>query len=190
MHLSLYSLLCLGRNDKISDGLNKFLDFIGAHNVGKISCDFIRDRLTNFSGTGQPDASVDPNFLNELRLACQDSSSSTDHDGSAASMTSREMGNSSSAMIFQGLSSSVPSGARFDNHYYQNLLKGRGLLFVDQQLMADENTARFVAVYASDDGTTFRRDFSRSMVKMSNLGVLTGTLGQVRNKCSFPIRHS
>ena len=124
MHLSLYSLLCLGRNDKISDGLNKFLDFIGAHNVGKISCDFIRDRLTNFSGTGQPDASVDPNFLNELRLACQDSSS-TDHDGTVASMTSREMGNSSSAMIFQGLSSSVPSGARFDNHYYQNLLKGR-----------------------------------------------------------------
>ncbi|KAB5547952.1 hypothetical protein DKX38_011358 [Salix brachista] len=153
------------------------VNLLGAHNVGKISCDFIRDRLTNFSGTGQPDASVDPNFLNELRLACQDSSS-TDHDGTVASMTSREMGNSSSAMIFQGLSSSVPSGARFDNHYYQNLLKGRGLLFVDQQLMADENTARFVAVYASDDGTTFRRDFSRSMVKMSNLGVLTGTLGQ------------
>ncbi|KAJ6419673.1 hypothetical protein OIU84_029737 [Salix udensis] len=159
------------------------VNLLGAHNVGKISCDFIRDRLTNFSGTGQPDASVDPNFLNELRLACQDSSSSTDHDGTVASMASR-------AMISQGLSSSVPSGARFDNHYYQNLLKGRGLLFVDQQLMADENTARFVAVYASDDGTTFRRDFSRSMVKMSNLGVLTGTLGQVRNKCSFPIRQS
>ncbi|XP_061948599.1 putative Peroxidase 48 [Populus nigra] len=165
------------------------VNLLGAHNVGKISCDFIRNRLTNFSGTGQPDASVDHDFLNELRLACQDSNS-TNHNGTVASMTSREMRNSSSAMIFQGLSASIPSGARFDNHYYQNLLGGRGLLFADQQLMADENTARLVAVYASDDGTTFRRDFSRSMVKMSNLGVLTGTLGQVRNKCSFPTSQS
>ncbi|KAG5241591.1 Peroxidase [Salix suchowensis] len=124
------------------------VNLLGAHNVGKISCDFIRDRLTTSLGQD-----------NQMPL-------STDHDGTVASMASREMGNSSSAMIFQGLSSSVPSGARFDNHYYQNLLKGRGLLFVDQQLMADENTARFVAVYASDDGTTFRRDFSRSMVKI------------------------
>lgn len=189
MRLSLCSPLCLPRNYRINHGLNKFLDSIGAHNVGKISCDFIRNRLTNFSGTGQPDASVDHDFLNELRLACQDSNS-TNHDGTVASMTSREMRNSSSAMIFQGSSASIPSGARFDNHYYQNLLGGRGLLFADQQLMADENTARFVAVYASDDGTTFRRDFSRSMVKMSNLGVLTGTLGQVRNKCSFPTSQS
>ncbi|KAJ6907829.1 Peroxidase 48 [Populus alba x Populus x berolinensis] len=165
------------------------VNLLGAHNVGKISCDFIRNRLTNFSGTGQPDASVDDDFLNELRLACQDSNR-TNHDGTVASMTSRETRNSSSATIFQGLSASITSGARFDNHYYQNLLGGRGLLFADQQLMADENTARFVAVYASDDGTTFRRDFSRSMVKMSNLGVLTGTLGQVRNKCSFPTSQS
>ncbi|KAJ6990574.1 Peroxidase 48 [Populus alba x Populus x berolinensis] len=165
------------------------VNLLGAHNVGKISCDFIRNRLTNFSGTGQPDASVDHDFLNELRLACQDSNR-TNHDGTVASMTSRETRNSSSATIFQGLSASITSGARFDNHYYQNLLGGRGLLFADQQLMADENTARFVAVYASDDGTTFRRDFSRSMVKMSNLGVLTGTLGQVRNKCSFPTSQS
>ncbi|KAG6768254.1 hypothetical protein NC652_019137 [Populus alba x Populus x berolinensis] len=165
------------------------VNLLGAHNVGKISCDFIRNRLTNFSGTGQPDASVDHDFLNELRLACQDSNR-TNHDGTVASMTSRETRNSSSATIFQGLSASITSGARFDNHYYQNLLGGRGLLFADQQLMADENTARLVAVYASDDGTTFRRDFSRSMVKMSNLGVLTGTLGQVRNKCSFPTSQS
>ena len=104
--------------------MNKFLDSIDAHNLSKSSCDFIRDRLTNFSRTGQPDASVDPNFLNELRLACQDSNN-TNHDGIVASETSREMGNSSSAVICQGLSTSIPSGARFDNHYYQNLLEGR-----------------------------------------------------------------
>lgn len=76
------------------------VNLLGAHNLGKSSCDFIRDRLTNFSRTGQPDASVDPNLLNELRLAYQDSYN-TNHDGIVASKTSREMGSSSSAVICQ-----------------------------------------------------------------------------------------
>ena len=56
----------------------------------------------------------------------------------------------------QELSSAVPSGASFDTHYYQRLLRGRGLLFADQQLMAQEKIARLVFAYASDDGSTFR----------------------------------
>ena len=50
----------------------------------------------------------------------------------------------------QELSSAVPSGASFDTHYYQRLLRGRGLLFADQQLMAHEKIARLVFAYASD----------------------------------------
>lgn len=129
-------------------------------------------------------------FLNEMRLDCQGDNGAI-RDGAPAPMISREMRNSTlGVMFFQGLSTSILSGAHFDAHYYQNLLKGRGLLFADQQLMADENTARFVRVYASDDGTTFRRDFARAMVKMSYLGVLTGIQGQVRINCSLPIRRS
>jgi len=84
----------------------------------------------------------------------------------------------------QALSSAVSSGASFDTHYYQSLLRGRGLLFADQQLMAEEKTARLVSAYASDDGSTFRMDFARVMMKLSNLDVLTGNQGQVRLNCS------
>ncbi|PQM37594.1 putative Peroxidase 48 [Prunus yedoensis var. nudiflora] len=86
---------------------------------------------------------------------------------------------------FQQLSSSVSSGAGFDTHYYQSLLRGRGLLFADQQLMANERTARLVKAYASDDGSTFRMDFARAMMKMSNLNALTGSQGQVRLECTL-----
>jgi peroxidase len=84
---------------------------------------------------------------------------------------------SSNKGMMQALSSAVPSGASFDTHYYQSLLRGRGLLFADQQLMAQEKTARLVAAYASDDRSTFR-------MELSNLDVLTGNQGQVRLNCS------
>jgi len=93
----------------------------------------------------------------------------------------------SNPMSMQALSSSVPSGSTFDSHYYQSLLRGRGLLFADQQLMAQDRTAKLVSAYASDDGSTFRMDFARVMSKMSNLDVLTGFQGQVRLNCSKPV---
>nr|KYP39112.1 Putative Peroxidase 48 [Cajanus cajan] len=143
------------------------VSLLGGHNIGKIGCDFIQQRLYNFQGTGQADPSIPLDFLGQMRQNCPDS---------------RNMSSSSST-----LSSSVSSGAAFDTHYYQSLLRGRGLLFADQQLMAAEKTARLVSAYASDDGSTFRMDFARVMLKMSNLDVLTGQQGQVRLNCSLPV---
>lgn len=100
-----------------------------------------------------------------MRLKCQDSTSDP------------------SSVDLQTLS----SGAGFGTHYYRSLLMGRGLLFADQQLMAEEKTARLVRAYASDDGSTFRMDFARALMKMSSLGVLTGSKGQVRRNCSLPL---
>ncbi|XP_059669577.1 peroxidase-like [Cornus florida] len=75
----------------------------------------------------------------------------------------------------------------FDSHYYQSLLRGRGLLlFADQQLMANEKTAEAVRDYAAD-AAFFRMDFARAMVKLSSLGVLTGSQGQVRLNCFLPV---
>ena len=103
-------------------------------------------------------------------------------------MASLEMSESAVGMSYlQALSASISSGVGFDTHYYQSLLSGRGLLFADQQLMANEKTARLVRAYASDDGSTFRMDFARAMMKMSGLNVLTGSQGQVRRNCSLPL---
>ncbi|XP_059639574.1 peroxidase-like [Cornus florida] len=85
------------------------------------------------------------------------------------------------------LLSVISSGPGFDSHYYQSLLRGRGLLlFADQQLMANEKTAEAVRDYAAD-AAFFRMDFARAMVKLSSLGVLTGSQGQVRLNCFLPV---
>ncbi|XVF77859.1 hypothetical protein PTKIN_Ptkin14bG0081100 [Pterospermum kingtungense] len=153
---------------------------LGAHSIGKISCEFVQNRLYNFLGTGQPDPSIPLNFLNEMRINCQENqNNSNDASRTAASQFILKTN------VNQELNL-IPSGAGFDNHYYRNLVRGRGILFSDQQLMADERTARFVMDYAFDDGSAFRTDFARVMVKISILDVLTGSQGQIRTNCTLP----
>ncbi|KAL0009128.1 hypothetical protein SO802_010630 [Lithocarpus litseifolius] len=96
--------------------------FDDAHNIQKIGCKFTQKRLSDFKGTGWPDPTIAPNFLAEMRMR------------------------SKTALL-----SSISSGLGFDTHYYQSFLRGRGLVFADQQLMANEKTVRLVRVYASDD---------------------------------------
>ncbi|XP_020203385.1 putative Peroxidase 48 [Cajanus cajan] len=170
------------------------VSLLGGHNIGKIGCDFIQQRLYNFQGTGQADPSIPLDFLGQMRQNCPDSrnmsssSSSEDEFVTSKPVDSDHFAHSKMGISYmQALSSSVSSGAAFDTHYYQSLLRGRGLLFADQQLMAAEKTARLVSAYASDDGSTFRMDFARVMLKMSNLDVLTGQQGQVRLNCSLPV---
>ncbi|RHN74974.1 putative peroxidase [Medicago truncatula] len=148
-------------------------------------------RLYDFQGTGQPDPSIPLDFFSLMRLNCPDySKNNINSNGTFSTFTVSKPVNahhssSDKGMSYmQALSSAVPSGAYFDTHYYQSLLRGRGLLFSDQQLMAQEKTARLVSAYASDDGSTFRMDFARVMLKLSNLDVLTGNQGQVRLNCS------
>ncbi|KAK7324311.1 hypothetical protein VNO77_27844 [Canavalia gladiata] len=176
--LHLFSLRGFNERETVS--------LLGGHNIGKIGCDFIQQRLYNFQGTGQPDPSIPLDFLSQMRLNCPDNknmSSNDDEFVTSKPMSSGVISNTGMSYM-QALSSSVSSGAAFDTHYYQSLLRGRGLLFADQQLMAEEKTARLVSAYASDDGSTFRMDFSRVMLKMSNLDVLAGLQGQVRLNCS------
>ena len=87
-------------------------------------------------------------------MRCQDSNRTTTQPSSP--MKSLEMSESAVGMSYlQELSPSISSGAGFDTHDCQSLLKGRGLLFADQKLIANEKTARLARVYASDDGSTF-----------------------------------
>lgn len=141
---------------------------LGAHSIGRISCNFFQSRLYNFSGTGRPDPSIPSDFLDEMRKDCRYNTSNKNDTIPA-----------------------IVSGSSFDTHYFQSLLRGRGLLLSDQQLMADQRTARNVHSYALDeDGSAFRIDFARVMVKMSVLNVLTGSEGQVRTNCSISLSSS
>jgi peroxidase len=71
----------------------------------------------------------------------------------------------------------------FDNRYYANLLANRGLLQSDQVLTSRIDVKPFVDDYNSNEDRFFQ-DFTSAMTKMSELGVLTGTNGQVRTKCN------
>ncbi|KAG9445464.1 hypothetical protein H6P81_016804 [Aristolochia fimbriata] len=74
------------------------------------------------------------------------------------------------------------SPKRFDNCYYRNLLGQKGLLHSDQELMNGKATATLAKKYVRDQSAFFQ-DFSEAMVKLGNIGPLTGKNGLVRRNC-------
>ncbi|OIV98550.1 hypothetical protein TanjilG_12136 [Lupinus angustifolius] len=63
-----------------------------------------------------------------------------------------------------------------------NLQSQKGLLHSDQELFNGGSTDSQVNAY-STDSSSFATDFANAMVKMGNLGPLTGSVGQIRTNC-------
>ncbi|KAL3693274.1 hypothetical protein R1sor_006925 [Riccia sorocarpa] len=135
---------------------NDLVALSGAHTFGKAQCNKFQDRLFNFQNTGAPDPSMDVNLLNKLQKTCL-----------TPSRTLVDMD--------QG------TPATFDSQYYRNLQLNRGLLTSDQTLGSSPQTAGLVNTFTSP--SAFYNQFTASMVKLGRLGVLTGTQGQIRNRC-------
>lgn len=70
----------------------------------------------------------------------------------------------------------------FDTSYFRNLVKKKGLLHSDQELFNGGSTDSFVQNYTNDP-FLFRNDFANAMIKMGDLGPLTGSKGQIRKNC-------
>lgn len=73
--------------------------------------------------------------------------------------------------------------ATFDNQYYVNLLSGEGLLPSDQVLVTENDDTRAIVETYVENQYAFFEDFKNSMVKMGNLGPLTGNNGEIRRNC-------
>ncbi|KAK8960608.1 Cationic peroxidase 1 [Platanthera guangdongensis] len=72
----------------------------------------------------------------------------------------------------------------FDAAYFGGLMKNRGLLHSDQQLYnGNGNGGDSYVKYYGENGEAFWKDFGVSMVRMGNMGPLTGGNGQIRNNC-------
>lgn len=69
-----------------------------------------------------------------------------------------------------------------DVNYYRDILANRGLFTSDQTPSSDPTTAQLVDQFL-DDQSLCRRKFARAMVKMGQIGVLTGTAGAIRGDC-------
>ncbi|KAL6990108.1 peroxidase [Sarracenia purpurea var. burkii] len=131
----------------------------GAHTIGKARCSTFNSRLNgNSNSNNSPDINLD--FLQSLRQLCSEPNSNT---------------------TIAQLDLVTPS--TFDNQYYVNLISGEGLLASDQVLITGDDRTRQIVQSYVDDSTIFFEEFKRSMLKMGNLGPLTGYEGQIRKNC-------
>ncbi|KAL2540866.1 Peroxidase 59 [Abeliophyllum distichum] len=149
----------------IAVGLNitDVVSLSGSHTIGLSRCSSFSNRLSNFSGTGAPDSTLDSTLASELQAACPANS-----DGNNTVPLDRN------------------SRDLFDNHYFSNLLNGRGILQSDQSLYSGDaavSTTRNLVQLYSNNSAIFFRDFVNSMIRMGNISPLTGSNGQIRKNC-------
>ncbi|KAJ0771623.1 putative peroxidase [Helianthus annuus] len=136
----------------------------GAHTFGKASCATFRNRLFKFSGTNAPDSTLlDSNMVSVLQNLCP-------VNGDGRQTTALDWN----------------STENFDNHYFRNLVNGRGLLESDQVLYSSDeamSTTRSLVELYSKNWQIFLDDFKHSMVKLGNIQPLTGSFGEIRKNC-------
>ncbi|RRT52706.1 hypothetical protein B296_00007329 [Ensete ventricosum] len=69
-----------------------------------------------------------------------------------------------------------------DTSFYQGLLNYRAVLRLDQNLAFTDFTSSLAASYINDP-KLFLTQFSKSMIKLGSVGVLTGLDGEIRSNC-------
>ncbi|CAM6041266.1 unnamed protein product [Sphagnum compactum] len=150
--------------------VNDLVTLLGAHTVGVAHCLFFSDRLYNFQGTGHPDPTIAPALLNSLKAQCPQSATGA-------------LGNP--VALDQG------TPFRVDTSYFQQLELNHGILQIDQELTHDLRTSGLVRSFTPSrggrkgfSGGQWGPSFARSMVKLGNVGVLTGNNGQIRHTCA------
>ncbi|WOG98806.1 hypothetical protein DCAR_0418151 [Daucus carota subsp. sativus] len=146
-----------------SKGLNvkDLVVLSGGHTIGTSHCSSFTGRLYNFTGKGDMDPSLDSEYAVNLKKKCKPSDVNT--------LVEMDPG----------------SFKTFDEEYYTLVAKRRGLFNSDAALLDDKETRDYVKLQATTQGYTFFKDFGVSMVKMGNIGVLTGAAGEIRKSCAF-----
>ncbi|CAL4895559.1 unnamed protein product [Urochloa decumbens] len=71
---------------------------------------------------------------------------------------------------------------KFDNKYYVGLQNNLGLFISDAALMTNATMKSLVDSFARSE-STWKRKFAKSMIKMGQIEVLTGTQGEIRRNC-------
>ncbi|XP_021904127.1 peroxidase 4-like isoform X2 [Carica papaya] len=128
----------------------------GGHTIGRARCRNYRARIYN-------EPNIDMSFSRTRRCRCPRSN-----------MT----GNNNLAPV------DYQTPGVFDNSFFKNLVNNKGLLHSDQQLYnhGAGPTDSIVLTY-SYEPSTFASDFAAAMIKMGDIGVLTGSDGEIRKNC-------
>ncbi|KAJ4975743.1 hypothetical protein NE237_000849 [Protea cynaroides] len=152
----------------VSKFANKGLDIkdlvllSGAHTIGIAHCNqSFAARLYNFTGHGGEDPSLDSEYAVHLKAKCKTPLDNT--------------------TIFE----MDPGSFRtFDLSYYKYVLKRRGLFVSDAALITNYNTKSQIIQLTEGPLSNFYEEFGKSMVKMSLVGVKTGSSGEIRKHCA------
>ncbi|XP_074306586.1 peroxidase 57-like [Silene latifolia] len=133
---------------------------LGCHTVGTSHCAFFQDRL--YEGTGQFDSKMDANLRRQLIPTCP-------------------QGTTSNNVTF--LDQNSQSSNKLDNSFYDQILKQRGILPIDQALARDSLTKDFV-LRLSQSSSFFNSELAKAMVKLQALDVHLGNKGEIRKTCN------
>ncbi|OVA19922.1 Plant peroxidase [Macleaya cordata] len=135
----------------------------GAHTIGRSHCTSFSKRLYSFNATTSQDPSLDPNYATDLKRNCPQGSNDPN--------------------LVVPMNPDSPT--TLDVGYYSDVLGNRGLFTSDQTLMTNPATANQVKQNADIPGL-WQRKFVAAMLKMGQVGVLTGNAGEIRLKCRVP----
>ncbi|XP_028766836.1 peroxidase 44-like [Neltuma alba] len=158
-----------GPSDSVSQALRSFtakrmtlsemVALLGGHTVGFTHCNFVRGRLSSF---GSRDPAMDSALDTKLGRTCGSSS--------------RPAANNPRVFLDQNTS------FVFDNEYYKQILKKKGVLKIDQNLADDASSRGIVSGFAGNGGS-FMQSFANAMIKMGSIDVLVGNAGEIRKNC-------
>ncbi|KAL6332745.1 hypothetical protein AAG906_014655 [Vitis piasezkii] len=132
----------------------------GGHTIGFSHCDQFMSRIYSFNKTFDIDPTMDKDYAQMLQESCPEKT----FDRNIV------------------LPNDVSTPQAFDNAYYTNLQKGLGLLSSDQILALDPTTQGYVNSMAENQQVFFRH-FVRAMIKLGEIGVKTGSNGEIRRDC-------
>ncbi|XP_074303517.1 peroxidase 1-like [Silene latifolia] len=133
----------------------------GAHTIGIGHCFIIQSRLYNFTGKGDTDPKLAPSYAKWLKTRCP-----------------KVVGDVKSFVYMDRITPKA-----FDEKYYTMVTQHRGLFESDAALLDDSETKNYIETQVYTQGETFPKDFAESITRMSLIGVLTGSQGQVRKTC-------
>ncbi|KAJ0034112.1 hypothetical protein Pint_25005 [Pistacia integerrima] len=138
--------------------VNDLAALSGGHSIGVAHCGTFSARLYNFNGTGEADSSLNAAYVEILKAQCPNP---------ANPVTTVEM--------------DPQSSVSFDSNYFKILLQKKGLFQSDAALLTNLRAA--IRVATLQNSKLFYIKFAESMLKMGNIGVLTGDDGEIRKQC-------
>ncbi|KAG4126823.1 hypothetical protein ERO13_D10G179300v2 [Gossypium hirsutum] len=139
--------------------LEESVAVLGAHTLGITHCSNLQNRL--YSRNNDELRGMEPGFAAFLRLTCQ--------KGPLTSNLSFVLND--------------PTPFSFDNEYYVNAMRGRGVLKIDAEMVSNPKTAHVMKHFSMNEADFFRAFYS-AFVKLSRYGVLTGKQGVIRKNCN------